>query len=775
MNEWLANKVAASMSVFCVVGVCIFVFLSLGLFQIKVDNDYRAFIGEGNKALEASDWISERQGDGQESLILLYVPEQELYSTASFLQYATAIQRAEELPYVASVQSLFDQEKVVTDFERSQVKAAPIAFGEDLFSDEGLAQFSTLVPNLPNVSKRFISGESNSAAILITVDFDDGVGTRRTKIEELKTATAKIEQDLQLLAPGDELLLTGSTLFDHAALEVVRQDLRMIFPIALVMIVLIIFLIFRSFALTAVLFALVVLPMLASAGLAGYLNLSLSNLSIAGLLLVGTLAVADVLHLSNSFYAHRTEGVPARQAVIEALKLNQIPILATTVTTVFAQLALLFSPSEPIVVMAYIVMFGAWLAMLGCIFCLPFLLVRIQAASQTVLSLADWLARIADYSARKSTQVLTLATLVVAILLYGGLQTKINDSLAGWFAPDTDFSRSQNLIETGYLGADTVTLVLPSSLNDLVNVRQAIRNKAEVPVFQALATTLDTQPGYWYTPFTNRRALERLIQQENPGVVLDGQRLADVKAFSTETLVKAGVYTKLETGRADYALWYFDGHNADSFAQIEQASEILATAKTLVDENEGSQVRLAGIGLALAQLSAENFDAMVNGSIVIFVLVAVCMFGVFRRLKLGIVSIVPNTLPLVASFGMWGWLGGEFNLAATTVYSVSFGIIVDDTIHIILKFRKQLELGQPVESAISNSIRQCGVGIFATTLIISGGFAMLGASDFLLTAERSSLAALCISSALIFDLTVLPALLGLLFRGTSRQEYRTAH
>jgi predicted RND superfamily exporter protein len=129
---------------------------------------------------------------------------------------------------------------------------------------------------------------------------------------------------------------------------------------------------------------------------------------------------------------------------------------------------------------------------------------------------------------------------------------------------------------------------------------------------------------------------------------------------------------------------------------------------------------------------------------------------------------LPNILPVALIFGVWGWISGEVNLAATTVLSVALGIVVDDTTHIMMKHRRLVAKGYDAAEASRLTIVHAGPPIIVTTIILTCGFLILGFSDFALTSQQSLMIAASICIAVIFDLTVTPVMLTLGKRRTSR-------
>ena len=130
-----------------------------------------------------------------------------------------------------------------------------------------------------------------------------------------------------------------------------------------------------------------------------------------------------------------------------------------------------------------------------------------------------------------------------------------------------------------------------------------------------------------------------------------------------------------------------------------------------------------------------------------------------RNVRLGLVSVIPNLVPMIIAFGVWGVLVGEVSFAATVVAALTFGIVVDDTVHIVLKFRRARSQGLAPDAALISSFRSVGVAVLVTTVAIGTGFATFAASGFLVNQHFGMLSTLTLASALVADLLFLPPLL----------------
>ena len=173
---------------------------------------------------------------------------------------------------------------------------------------------------------------------------------------------------------------------------------------------------------------------------------------------------------------------------------------------------------------------------------------------------------------------------------------------------------------------------------------------------------------------------------------------------------------------------------------------VTGTAR-LIDLNVGSLASDIVLGLAIA-----------------FLIVALIAGLMFRNASMVIISLIPNVLPLLIIAGIMGWTGINLKLSTSIIFTIAFGIAVDDTIHFISKLRIELAKGKDLMEAVSSSFLYAGKAIIITSIILCGGFMTLCLSSFLGTFYIGTLISTTLLLAVMSDLFVLPWLVLKLLR-----------
>lgn len=178
-------------------------------------------------------------------------------------------------------------------------------------------------------------------------------------------------------------------------------------------------------------------------------------------------------------------------------------------------------------------------------------------------------------------------------------------------------------------------------------------------------------------------------------------------------------------------------------------------------------------------LPEDRFDVTVTGKALVFMkgtkylvknlvislalavlLISLFMAFMFRSFKMIIVSLIPNLLPLLITAGMMGFLGIPIKPSTILVFSIAFGISVDDTIHFLAKYRQELEASNwKISKSVYKALKETGVSMFYTSIVLFFGFSVFMISNFGGTKALGGLVSMTLLFAMLANLILLPSLL----------------
>jgi len=160
-------------------------------------------------------------------------------------------------------------------------------------------------------------------------------------------------------------------------------------------------------------------------------------------------------------------------------------------------------------------------------------------------------------------------------------------------------------------------------------------------------------------------------------------------------------------------------------------------------------------------------SSMLKGLLLSIFMVSLCIGFLFKSFKIALISLIPNLIPLIILAGMMGVFGIELKMSTAIIFSIAFGIVVDDTIHFLAKYNYELKKGKSALIALKSSYLTTGEAMILTTLILCAGFCLMVFSGFQGTFYLGLLLSLVLFIALICDLTLLPILLAYFYSSKS--------
>jgi predicted RND superfamily exporter protein len=166
-----------------------------------------------------------------------------------------------------------------------------------------------------------------------------------------------------------------------------------------------------------------------------------------------------------------------------------------------------------------------------------------------------------------------------------------------------------------------------------------------------------------------------------------------------------------------------------------------------------------GVTLVGAYSIKRNIEKMLIGTVIAMTIVSFLLVFIFRSLRFGLISLIPNFVPAAMAIGAWGYAVGEIGVAASVVTALAFGIIVDDTIHFLTKYLRARNQGLLPSESVQSALRSVGKALFATTVVFALGFLVFGASGMASNQSLGLLMGITVVIALLADFLFLPPLL----------------
>ncbi len=195
-------------------------------------------------------------------------------------------------------------------------------------------------------------------------------------------------------------------------------------------------------------------------------------------------------------------------------------------------------------------------------------------------------------------------------------------------------------------------------------------------------------------------------------------------------------------------------------AEMEKVEERIRQSVAKNFPEEKYEVTITGKALVFLKGTNYLINNLVLSLSLAILLIALFMAFMFRSFKMILISIIPNIFPLLITAGLMGYLGVPIKPSTILVFSIAFGISVDDTIHFLAKYRQELQANHwKVRKSVYNALRETGVSMFYTSIVLFFGFLVFVVSSFGGTKALGGLVSITLLFAMLSNLLLLPSLL----------------
>ncbi|MEO0401937.1 MAG: MMPL family transporter, partial [Pseudomonadota bacterium] len=521
----------------------------------------------------------------------------------------------------------------------------------------------------------------------------------------------------------------------------------------------VIFVVFRSISVVGVSLGLILLSTLFAMGIGGFVGVQLTPISLSAPTIILTIAVADAIHVFSGVRGFMRDGLSKRDALVSSVALNFAPIAITSLTTIIGFLTLNFSDSPPFHHLGNITAAGIFAAWVLSIVFLPaaasLLPLRFKATPQAARGNA--MRRMADLVVKRAGIVLAVTGTLSAVAIAFIPQMELNDQWTKYFAPRLEFRQAVDAAAP-FFGTEPMEFVIDSGAPGNVT------NPAFLEVVDAFTLWLreqDTVVTHAFSISDIMKRLNRNLNNEDPAF----NTMPDAKDLAAQYLLVYEIslpYGLDLNDRVDIDRQTTRVTATTRDVTTNQTKAFIADAEAWFVENGNgvATVEVTGAKKLFAFVAQRNIEAMFEGAIYLVLAIVAILSLTFGSLRVGLLSLIPNALPILITFGLWSAFVGTVGFSVAATGAVAVGLVVDFTVHFMAKYlRATRDKGQSVADGIRYAFDTAGTAILATTVILTAGFAILITSSFKFNADLGLLTAISIVMATIVNFFLLPSLL----------------
>ncbi len=719
---------------------------------VPVDVDIRNHFNKNDPHLIALEDLEDTYAISDTVLVAVAPKNGTVFTREALFAVETLTKRFWQTPYVTRVDSItnYSHSRAVGD----ELIVNPLIDDTRSLGDDDLKRVEKIALGTEEVSGRLVSPDGRVAALNLSLAIPD---------KDRQAAKVEVVDFLHGLAVEEtaknsmiEIHFTGDLFLNRSARDALNEDLGVLGPVAFGTMLVVAAIMLRSLWGIVSIVIMTFAVLLSALGFVGWTGFTLYGESGAALFVLMAVAVAHSVHIIEAVRMGLGQGMDRRQAAIHAVEINIWPVFLTSLTTSIGFLSLNFSEMPPFRVMGNIVAFGSMCAFVYAVTLLPVFLslmpMRPGRGEEGKSNIIGWFAR---FVVANHLVLLVSMTVPVVVLVGGISRIELTQNDHKLFDRSYEYRRSTDFISQNFGGLEPFEYSLSAGRTDGVTDAGYLR---KVDTF---AEWLRSQPGV-VDVFSIADIMKRLNKNLNGDrpefyTVPDDSDLAAQYLLLYEFSLPVGLDLNnlIDIERSATRLTAMLGSLA-----VDEKIGLDDRAQAWLRKNAPSmETGASGVTIMGAYSIKRNIQNMLIGTVTAMGIVSLLLIFVFRSLRFGLISLIPNFIPAAMAMGLWGYAVKEVGVAASVVTALAFGIIVDDTIHFMTKYLRGRKNGLLPSESVQLAFGTAGKALLVTTVVFALGFLVFGASGMTTNRALGLLMGMTVIIALVADFLLLPPLL----------------
>ena len=718
--------------------------------RIRIDSPWEGLIVEGDPDRLFFDEVREQFGN-DEVLVVALVHKETVFRPETLRKIKRISDELEEMDGIERVVSLTTVYDVGVTDEGIEIKPVIEEIPEETLA---LEELKTSVLDNDLFVKTIISQDGKAAAINAFVDKrSDEEGLLRQIMERVEEITVREE--------GPQSIYVAGGPYSKVALHERQQaDLTKLSPLTGFVIALILFFSFGSIRGVVIPLVTVGMAIIWTMGVMSLLGKSLSAICSGIPSMIMAIGSAYTIHVLSQYYDTVLEGRSETQDLSQAFTTVSLPVSVAAITTLAGFVAITANRIPAIRDFGIFGMAGILSAWVLSLTFAPALLATLKVrrlgrwGMESGGGEGGWLRKLAAFNIRNRRPIIAVSLILFSLMLIGVRHLEVDTDYLSYLKKSDPLMQDLQEIERHFSGTVLWNVVLEGDRQDIMKDPEIVR------AIDRLQAYINRQQ--WVDKSTSFVDHLKLIYGALQGDEDNKKKLPNNRKEISQCLL---LYS------------FSDPEILDPFLNHDSSKANIQVRTTNIGSKEMKHW-IQRIELHARQLLPKGLKAKVTGSdlltlktadqvasgqaisvsvalIVIFVIVWV----MFLSMKVALVSMVPNMIPIGILFGIMGWLGITLNTATSLIAALALGIAVDDTIHYLTRFQRELKRTYSEEKAMREALILTGKPITYTTITLCLGFLVLCFSNFGAIAQFGFLMSLTIGTCLLADIFFLPSIL----------------
>lgn len=558
----------------------------------------------------------------------------------------------------------------------------------------------------------------------------------------------------------EEVHLMGKILGQQSYIDILKREFLTFMLISICIVSIFLWFSYRSLWGVVIPLLTVLLAIVGSLGImelsGSYLNMMTTLLPVI-MLVVG---MSDVIHLISKYLEELRRGKEKTEALKWMVKKVGTATLLTSLTTALGFITLIGVKMKPIQSFGIFTAIGVVLAFILSVSFITaiFMIIPVPGISKKKIGRKSWevfLAKLFNQLLKHRIAIILLYSVLTLLSVFGAFQIKFDYFLMQDLSQEHPLMQESRYFrqfggvrpfemaimpKEGYSVTEhDVMLEIEQIVNYLENDMGVNQILSPAYPIQYLNKSLrNNKREYFKIPKSNKRYNYLLKQLESSSLSSEMSKL----------VAKEGKMGRISGRLVD----------PGSMAMLDRHREL----EKFISEEINTRIldyRLTGTPVIIDKGGREISRTIIIGLLFAFALIALSMGLLFKSVKMAFLSLVPNVFPILLTAGFIGYSGIDLNMSTAIVFTIAFGIAVDDTIHFLSRYRQEIQMGRSNLFAVRRTFISTGKAITITTIVLLGGFVSLLFSDFLSTYYIGLFVSMTLLFALLTDLSLLPLLL----------------
>ena len=792
------------------VGLITFV-SALGLSNFKLDASSDALVLENDEALKVYREAEDEFGDSS-FLIVTYEPDKELFSDYSINKIINLENDLKNIDGVDSVLSLLD----APIFFQPRVGLSEITDNlKDLtFEDINLELAKDEIINNPIYKELIISKDGKTTAMQVVLrgndEYDRLIKQRYSTLEDLnskepltnksrlglqdelnsineriseinnqesdfnKLLISNIRDTLEKYKDDATIYLGGPSMIATDMMEYIESDL-MIFGTAVALIfALMLYLFFGSISQVILPLINAFLATFITAGFLGYMDWKISVVSSNFIALLLILTISLTVHLLVKINEIKKD-TDFKTAIINGYDQMFAPCFFAALTTAVAFLSLTFGELKPVIEFGKMMAFGISIAFVLTFTFLPCVLYLInKSKTKDFLSIYKVTQFILSFSQNNKAFISSLFAIIFITLCFGVSKLQVENRFIDYFDKNTEIYKGMYEIDSKLGGTATLDIIIsqPEDTFESIEIEDEFFDD---DLFEDEGSSAS---GYWWNIYSLRKLEDihdyldsipeigkvlsvasgiKLARQINNGEDLNDLELALLRSVLPEDIRESLLYSYINK---DDSVVRISTRVNESSANLNRKDLLNKINNDLQNKFnlKQSEYEITGLAVLYNNMLQSLFQSQIGSLLIVFAVISLMLFLIVRSLKIMIIGLIPNIFVASSVMGLLGLLNIPLDIMTITVAAISVGMAVDNTIHYIYRYKKELKKNGS-DNALKNAHSTTGRAIFYTASTIAAGFCILSLSNFFPTVLFGVFTSIAMILAFISSLTLLPNLL----------------